>query len=269
MVHNSRTVLTRTAPAPDFAVAYGPHPDQVADVRLPTDGAKSGHTPLVLFVHGGFWRHEWDRTHAGPLAAALAELGYTVANLEYRRTGAPDGLAGWPATVEDVAGAVRKVPGLVAAEMGTEPTVVVVAGHSAGGHLALCVAAGLALEGRAPAGVVALAPVADLRLAYDMDLDGGAVRALVEDGPEAVPDRYMTADPMSLLPIGARMFIVHGGHDVLVPPELSRRFVAAALAAGDDVRLDELPNAEHFDVIDPESPAWPAVVQAFHTMERA
>ncbi len=259
-------------------MAYGVHPDQVADVwlpsavrradaiRRPTVGTGTERTPLVLFLHGGFWRHEWDRAHTGPLSAALAGLGYAVATVEYRRTGASDG--GWPGTFEDVSTAVRTVPELVASSAGVNPARVVVAGHSAGGHLALWAAADLAREGRAPIGVVALAPVADLRAAYQLDLDGGAVTALLGGGPDVAPDHYALADPMSLVPLGARLLLVHGARDLLVPPELSHRFAAAARAAGDDVGLIELPDADHYDMIDPESPAWPAVVQAFHAVEQ-
>src|SRR2546430_5817552 len=89
-------VLSRPAPAPDATVAYGSGPEQVADVRLPptVDG------PLVVFLHGGFWRAAWDRTHTGPLAADLAARGYPVACPEYPRTRPPR--AGWPGTFHDV-----------------------------------------------------------------------------------------------------------------------------------------------------------------------
>ena len=253
-------------------MAYGAHEDQVADVwlphamRRPANGTGTEGSPLVLFLHGGFWRQVWDRAHTGPLAAALAGLGYAVATVEYRRTGGSGG--GWPGTFEDVSAAVRTVPELLASDTGVNPARVVVAGHSAGGHLALWAAAGLAGDGRAPRGVVALAPVADLRAAYDLDLDRGAVAALLGAGPEVAPDRYALADPMSLVPMGARLLLVHGARDLLVPPDLSQRFVTAARAAGDDVSLAVLPDVDHFDLIDPESPAWPAVVHAFHAVEQ-
>lgn len=257
MVRDSRAVLSRWAPPPDFTVAYGDHADHIADVRLPE---RRG-VPLVLFLHGGFWRHGHDRTHVGPLAVALVAAGYAVAAPEYRRTGAPGG--GWPGTFDDVLAAVRRVPGLVVERADVDPARLLLAGHSAGGHLALWSAAGLAREGRGPRGVVALAPVADLRLAYDLDLDRGAVSDLLGGGPATVPDRYIAADPMSLVPIGARVVVVHGDRDAHVPVELSRRFATAALAAGDDVELAELPDIDHFDVIDPESPGWLAVLRGF------
>ena len=101
---NPRDILSRPATPPDFTVAYGDHPDHIADVRRP---AVEAGLPLVIFIHGGFWMAEFDRTHAGPLAVALAELGYPVATLEYRRVG---GGGGWPTTFDDVAAGVAGVP---------------------------------------------------------------------------------------------------------------------------------------------------------------
>lgn len=245
----SRDVLSRWAPGPDFTVTYGA--DQVADVRLPPGRASAA----VLFLHGGFWRHAYDRTHVGPLAVALAAAGYLTITPEYRRTGGPGG--GWPGTFDDVAAAVREVPAAVAAGLP-----LVLAGHSAGGHLALWAAAGLAGDGRPPRGVLALAPVADLVTAYQLDLDQGAVAALLGGGPDEQPGRYQAADPMALLPVGVPLVLVHGDRDAQVPTELSRRFAAAARQAGDDVTLHEWPGVDHFAVIDPESTVWPRIVTA-------
>src|SRR5262245_17835951 len=150
----SRTVLDRPAPPPSYSVSYGDHPDQVADVWVPSPGAPA---PIVLLFHGGFWRHQWDRRHLRPLASALAGVGYVVATPEYRRTGAPGG--GWPGTFDDVRAAVGAVPNLVSARTPTDGQVIL-SGHSAGGQLALWAGSWSGL------GVVALAPVADLRAAY-------------------------------------------------------------------------------------------------------
>ena len=88
-------------------IFYGPHRDQVADLYLPAADAPA---PLVVVLHGGFWRAKFDREHAQPEARALATLGYAVANLEYRRVG--DGGA-WPTTFDDVALALDLLPDLI------------------------------------------------------------------------------------------------------------------------------------------------------------
>lgn len=258
-------MLSRPAPPPDFTLRYGEHPDHVADVRLPD----VGDAPLVLFVHGGFWRHEWDRSHAGPFAADLAARGYAVATIEFRRTGQAGG--GWPGTFSDVAAAAVAVPDLLAKEIahrGLLPVSVdrpILAGHSAGGHLALWYAA---VAPDAVGGVVVLAPVADLVRAYELDLDHGAVADLLGGGPDAVPSAYATADPMVNLPSGVRTVVIHGTDDPIVPIELSRNYCRSARRAGDDTTLVELAGVEHFAVIDPRSAAWPAVLAAFGTVTR-
>lgn len=262
-----RAVLSRTGPSPAATVAYGQAPDQVADLWFP---AAPDRGSLVVFVHGGYWRPEYDRLHTWSLAADLAARGHLVASVEYRRGGESGG--GWPGTFDDVAGAVDKLPDLAAARYGAGPRDrrLVLVGHSAGGQLALWVAARHRLPATspwhrprdaAPEGVLALAPVCDLGEAYRRDLDDGAVIAFLGGGPADLPDRYALADPRSLLPYGVPTVVLHGRLDQQVPIALSRGYVAAARAAGDPVTLVELPDAEHFALIDPESAAWPHVVE--------
>ncbi|MCZ7440713.1 alpha/beta hydrolase [Micromonospora sp. WMMC241] len=261
MPSDPRDVLTRPAPPPDATVAYGDHPDQCADLRRPSGEGPA--RPLVVVVHGGFWRAEYDRAHTGPMAAALAALGHPVAQLEYRRTGPPG--HGRPDPLTDVLAGVAALPGLAAAALPgrVAPVPPVLVGHSAGGQLALYAAA------HAPdsvAGVLALAPVADLAEAYRLDLDGGAVAALLGGGPADVPDRYADADPSALVPVRVRTVVVHGTLDQQVPVSTSRSWVAADRAAGGGATLVELPECEHFGLIAPDSAAWPRVVEALRSL---
>jgi acetyl esterase/lipase len=254
-----RDVLTLPAPAPDAVVRYGPLEDHVADVRLPAGDAVG---PLVVVIHGGFWRSEYDRSHTGHLAAALVAAGYAVAQLEYRRTG-PGAPGGWPATFDDVLAGVGALPGLVAALGGPPEGPPLLLGHSAGGHLALWYAAHARLV---PAGVVALAPVADLVEAHRLDLDGGAVSALLGGGPADRDAAFAAADPLPRRAMRLPTVIIHGTTDVQVPIDLSRRFVAAAGALDNEIALWELPEVGHFELIDPRSAAWRKVTEALRSL---
>jgi len=263
VIGNPRDVLSRPASPPDLTLRYGQHPDQVADVRLPLEPD----APLVVFVHGGFWMSAYDRQHVAPLAVDLAERGYAVATVEYRRIGQPGG--GWPGTFSDVAAAAAAVPDLLAKELahlGRPPVRTdrpVLAGHSAGGQLALWYAAVAPDEVR---GVLALAPVADLIEGFRLGLGDHAVRALLAGTPEDLPERYASADPMAHLPLKVPVVVVHGADDEQVPVEISRKYARVARGAGDDTTLVELAGVEHFAVIDPLSVAWPRVVEALRTV---
>jgi acetyl esterase/lipase len=254
--------------APDLSLSYGPLPEHLVDVRLPA--ATGQPAPLVVVVHGGFWKAEWDREHAGPQSSGLAAAGYVVATVEYRRVGMPGG--GWPGTLNDVALLGDTVPALVAAAVGelVDPRRTVLVGHSAGGHLVTWSAGRHRLPAASPwhraaalsGGVVALAGVLDLGLAQSLRLGGRATDALLGGSPDEQPDRYAAADPARLLPTGVPTVLVHGTRDVAVPIEVSRSYRAAAAVAGDEVALHELPDVDHMSLVDPGSTAWPAVLAA-------
>ena len=95
-----------------------------------------------------------------------------------------------------------------------------------------------------------------------LGLGGHAARALLGGAPDEQPDRYAAADPARLLPTGVPTVLVHGTRDEDVPVEVSRSYRAAAAAAGDDVTLHELAGVDHMALVDPASPAWPAVLAA-------
>ncbi len=233
---------------PDAVVRYAAHEDGLVDVHLP-DGP--GPHPLVVYVHGGFWKQEWDRRHARPLCAALAAQGYVVAVPEYRRVG---GGGGWPTTLEDVDAAVAALPGLLAG-LGVSTADTTYLGHSAGGHLVLW----LADQGHPVDRVVALAPVGDLRAAARDRLGGCATQALLGGEPEEVPERYDAADPLARISTATpcELVVLHGGKDDVVPLRNSRGLVAAH----PHVELVVLDEADHFAVIDPESPVWPVLLE--------
>ena len=252
--------MSTAAQPPAPAVYYGTHPDQVANLHLPA--RSGGPWPVAVLIHGGFWRHGWDRTLMTPLAHDLAKRGVAAWNIEYRRVGQSGG--GWPGTFEDVAAAIDYIPTIPELDPGR----VAVIGHSAGGHLALWTAARRRLPPDAPGSnptvtpkvAVSQAGVVDLPGTYAADLGDGAARDLMGGGPADFPERYAAASPTLLLPLGTRQLLVHGDRDDAAPIAQSRLYLTAARAAGDDVDLVEVEHADHFDVIDVHHEAWAAVV---------
>jgi len=169
----SSDILTLPAPAPDERVPYGSDPAQFGDLRLP---AGSGPHPVAVVIHGGFWRAAYSLEHIGHLCAALTAAGVATWSLEYRRLGQPGG--GWPGTLLDVGQGVDTLRA-IAPGRPLDLERVLAIGHSAGGHLALWVAArprlpvGSPLHAPSPLplrGAVSLAGVADLRRAWELQL---------------------------------------------------------------------------------------------------
>jgi acetyl esterase/lipase len=240
-------------PPPDAVVRYAAHDDGLVDVHLPVPGA--GPAPLVVLLHGGFWKQAYDRVHTRAVAAALATAGFVVATPEYRRVG---GEGGWPATAQDVEAAVATLPALLEG-LGVATTGLTVIGHSAGGHLALW----LANQDHPVDRVVGVAPVGDLRSAARERLGDGATQALLGGEPEEVPERYDEADPLTRLARRpeCEVVVVHGSVDDIVPLSNSRSLVAARSFV--DLRVVE--GADHFDVMNPTSSAWSAVLAAVST----
>ncbi|CAA9274224.1 MAG: hypothetical protein AVDCRST_MAG57-3376 [uncultured Blastococcus sp.] len=242
-----RSVLTRTAPAPDAVRAYGPAGEQVADVRI-ARGAPPDR-PVLLLVHGGFWRPAFDRVHVRPMTEGLAAAGWTTVAPEYRRVpGRPD------LAVGDVSAAVRAL----ADWPESASRRVVLVGHSAGGHLALQVAATVSSP-PAPAGVLALAPVADLRRGQELRLDGDAVPAFLGRGAADRPD----LDPARLATPSVPVRILHGTADAIVPVELSESYVRQHPTV-----VLTRPDCGHFALIDPRSAAWATVLAALDDLAR-
>ncbi len=228
--------ITSLPPVPaNERIRYGNEPSQFFDIFLPSAETRGA----AMMIHGGFWRVRYDLQHASHLCAALAREGIAVANLEYRRVGEPGG--GWPGTYEDVLTAFDTVQ----AKLGNR---IVVLGHSAGGHLALRLAAD-----RHPTGIVALAPVADLTEACKLNLSNGAVVEFLGGTPETIRSRYQAADPR-FHASSVQRCLIHGEHDDTVPISMSYSYLKARGSDKPDIVLVKIKDANHFDLIDPESP---------------
>lgn len=266
----SHSILDRVAPKADSRISYGPHAFQFAELRLPSG---AGPHPCVAAIHGGFWRNRYSLDHLGHLCAALTDQGFATWSIEYRRVGAAGG--GWPGTFHDLAAGAALLFEK-AADLAIDPVRIGVLGHSAGGQLA----SWLASMGNVPVeseirskpldfrAAVPLAGVLGLRQGWSEHLGTGAVGEFIGGPPEAFASRYDAASPMALLPSPVPHLIVHGAEDEIVPVGMSERYVAHAQRSGGRARLLKLDGADHFDVIDPESAAWPTISEAIVTLLR-
>jgi len=252
-------------PAADHVIAYGEAPQQVAELRLPKG---AGPHPVVIVIHGGCWQTPWAMDDVRSLAAALTAEGLATWSLEYRRVGDPGG--GWPGTLEDVARGADHLRSAARAhrlDLGR----VVALGHSAGGHLALWLAARHKLKRDSPLssdsplllrGIVSLAGIPDLRAAAAAKVCGDAVAQFLGGSPADQEGRVRESSPIELLPLGVRQRLVCGTEDRLVPSELSRRYQETASSAGDDMGVELVEGVGHFELVDPRSVAWPSVRRA-------
>jgi acetyl esterase/lipase len=261
----SDDILTLTPPPADARIAYGSDPNQFLDLRLPAAKDKGLH-PLVINIHGGYWRARYNLDHAGHLCAALTAKGLATANLEYRRVGNEGGA--WPGTFEDVRTAYNFLV-QNAQKHNLDARRIVVMGHSAGAQLALCLAAHESGITRA----VSLAGVVDLQRAYQLHLSNDAVVEFLRGTPSEVPEHYREADPIQLSVPQARQWLIHGSGDDVVPPDFSRDYVAVKQKRTgkqkEDAHLLQISGAGHFDLIDPRSAAWKEVERIVLELSRS
>jgi acetyl esterase/lipase len=249
----------------DARIAYGADPAQVADLFLPK---KPGRHRVVILIHGGCYLAEYQGlAQTSGIAADLAQRGYAVWNIEYRKLG--EAGAGYPGTFLDVADAVDRLR-TVAPKYSLDTKRVIAVGHSAGGHLALWAAARDKLPKSSPLwradplrirAVVSLGGIGDL--AGQKDIFAGAC------GPEPIPriiglaDRvepYADTSPAELLPTGARVVMISGELDHVMPPPTGRAYADRVRKAGDVAEAVAIPGASHFDVVIPTTDAWRTVV---------
>lgn len=224
--------------SPEQRRQYGAAPQQFVE------GWSGDRQTAIVMIHGGCWLNQYDLTHVRPFCSALAELGFPIWSVEYRRVG--DAGGGWPGSFEDIQAAT-----LLVAEDYDE---MIIMGHSAGGHLALWVAASQPAIFKQ---CIGLAAISDLvSYAEGTSTCEKATLSLMGGTPEQHADRYAKASPL-LLPTVAKSLLIHGAEDSIVRPDQSARFAQAQGAA-----YTAVAEAGHFDVVNPQSVVWPVITRA-------
>jgi acetyl esterase/lipase len=277
---NPMELVKQATPPASERLRYGKSPLQFGELRLP---AGSGPFPVAILVHGGCWAFKLPSLPENvtsfellrPIAAALATAGIASWNVEYRRLGNEGG--GWPGTYQDLSRATDYLREL-APRYHLNLKHAVAVGHSSGGQLALWLGA----RGKLPKssmlysnsplpliGVVSVDGPPDLEAdrAIEQSVCGGPVITQFVGGtPAEFPSRYREGSASGLLPIGTRQEIFVAGRHGEEWIALFKRYVAAAEKAGDPVRLLTMDGAGHFDGINPQAPAWQAVMASIQSL---
>ncbi len=243
----------RAAPAADVRIAYGAAATQFIELRVPSGGG--GPYPVVMLIHGGCWRAAFSLAHLAGAAESLRAAGYATWAPEYRRVGDEGG--GVPGTFDDIRTAYDSL--IAQARIrGLDPARIVLAGHSAGGQLALWLASEPRVKVR---GVVALAGITDLA-AFAAPAGCGAAVPLLLGGTSAeLPDVYASRSPVSRPAAPTTVTLVTARDDRTVPQ------------AQRDVYLARFPSTKvlmvpggHFDLVAPWSEAWREIVVVVRTL---
>ena len=253
----------------DYRYPYGSHPQQFGELTLPRTAPPH---PVIVLIHGGCYRELYDLRPLGIMAVALADAGFAVWNIEYRRHG--NG-GGFPQMFHDVAAAADFLC-QVAETHSLDLSQVISMGHSAGGHLALWLAGRHRIEPASPLfrsnpltirAVLALAPLADIRQAISKNSCGDALPSVMGGDPDAVPTHFRNASPSELLPLGVPQTIIVGSEDTEILENVSA-YVNAAIELDDEPSLILLPGAGHFELVSVEAAAWDDVCSAISRLRR-
>lgn len=232
---------------PDERISYGEDPLQFGDLWLPVAG-KNTQNKLLIFIHGGCWLNAYDIKHSYALATALAQEGYAVWSLEYRRTGDTGG--GWPGTFEDIVTAISRSSQLRNAEYSLNNTLLM--GHSAGGHLSL-LAGSQHAELR---GIIGLAAITDIvSYAAGKNSCQQATAQFMAGMPADQPQQYQDANPVTHK-VHGNTVLFQGNADNIVATE-------QAMVLG--VPVIHNTAAGHFDWIHPGTSAYKQLLNEIHS----
>ncbi|MFQ3317652.1 MAG: dipeptidyl aminopeptidase/acylaminoacyl peptidase [Candidatus Poseidoniaceae archaeon] len=230
---------------------WGAEEWQFADLHMPDDPSpyqNDAGIPCVMLIHGGFWKQSWTSELMKPVAQDLADAGVAAWNIEFK--GWSDGDEGvWMDTLSDV----LRAWGQLALLPGIDTQRSMVMGHSAGGHLALLLAANAESK---PWLVIAQAPITDLIGADHAKIsdEGDAVRRWIGCSPEENPMLWTQLNPIDHPPV-VPVLLIHGERDTDVPKEQSETYARIMSAKGIDVQKLWLPG-DHYSVIDVASDDW-------------
>ncbi len=227
------SAAAQSQPTMVSGVAYGPLPEQLLDVHLPADS--TGPFPVMIYLHSGGWIGG-SRSTIPDFLLAEVDRGIALVSIDYRVvTTAPDGssINSFPVPDTDVDRAVRFVKAH-ATTWHLDPRLVMLAGASAGGHLAALAAAapGVFVDPALPADLAAVSPrvqgVLDFVGISDFSTFGNAggwAPGLMTAFLDCPPTQFELCDPAKVASASVAShldasappaFLAYGGTDNLV-----------------------------------------------------
>jgi acetyl esterase/lipase len=227
------------------------------DLDFPAQEVKAGRDwPLIVWVHGGAWRS--GSKNDVPIAS-LTKRGFAIASVDYRLS--PQ--ARFPAQVHDIKAAIRFLRAH-AEEYRLDPTRFVIAGASAGGHLAALVgvSAGVEdLEGdvgdyrstdASVQAIVSFYGASNLHTILSQSTEYGlsvrvpALELLLGGQPDAKPELARLASPVEHVDASdPPLWLIHGDADPQMPPEQSIELQKVYRKHELTVSLEMLKGAKH------------------------
>lgn len=217
---------------------------------------EKAHPPLIVYIHGGAWRGGSKKD--SPLRP-LVDEGFAIVSIDYRlSTQAP-----FPAQAHDIKAAIRFLRAHQS-ELGIDAHRVVIAGSSAGGHLAALVGVtngNQELEGNVGGnldqssdvqGIISLFGASDFMTILEQSTEHGrsvrvpALQLLLGGQPAEKPELAKLASPVEHIDAhDPPLLLLHGDADPQMPPEQSKELAAAYQKAGLPVKLVIIPGAVH------------------------
>jgi acetyl esterase/lipase len=267
-----KNILARAErPQADFKIPYGGDPGQYGELWLPKGASAAKRVPVVLMIHGGCWLADLPGPELLAFQAdALRAAGVAVWSISYRRLGHAGG--GYPGTFLDAANGADKLREL-AEDYPLDLANVVATGHSAGGHLALWlaarpnIAAGSELKTAKPLAIRAVVSVAGVP---DLAYASTSLPACGDHLTDKLVDRarreakgidpWQDTSPAALLPLKVKQTLISGDSDPIVSLGHAHRYQTRAASFGEQVAVVDIANAGHFELISPWTPQGRQVV---------